>query len=145
MPFIIKVISVALEYGMLFFLLFFVFRLMGYMSQELRAQRRKIRKTPTATVFLKVIQTNDERLRGKTFPLTSQVSIGRGSDNDISVRDNYVSHHHALITRQKNRYVIEDLKSANHTFVNDAPLFGKAYLRPGDIIRVGLLTLEFGR
>jgi len=37
------------------------------------------------------------------------------------------------------------LGSVNHTYVNGQPLEGRAYLKPGDEIRVGMVTLRFER
>ena len=41
--------------------------------------------------------------------------------------------------------MIEDLGSVNHTYVNGQVLQGKAYLKPGDMIRIGMVTLKFER
>ena len=71
--------------------------------------------------------------------------VGRGRDNHIVIPEGYVSHHHAQIYRHGNQYVIEDLGSINHTYVNGQILEGRAYLRPGDKIRIGLVTLRFER
>jgi pSer/pThr/pTyr-binding forkhead associated (FHA) protein len=51
--------------------------------------------------------------------------VGRSADNDISVKDKFVSRKHLKIQRREDKYVIEDLKSTNGTFVN-----GKQ-IRPG--------------
>jgi len=44
-----------------------------------------------------------------------------------------------------NLYVIEDLNSVNHTYLNDQILTKKAYLQSGDIIKIGLVTFKFER
>ena len=41
--------------------------------------------------------------------------------------------------------VMADLGSINHTYVNGQILEGRAYLRLGDKIRIGLVTLRFER
>ena len=61
------------------------------------------------------------------------------------VPDAYVSHHHAQITARGNQYVLEDLGSRNHTYVNGAEIDGRTYLTPGDIIRIGFVSLKFER
>ena len=50
-----------------------------------------------------------------------------------------------MISLVNNQYVIEDLKSVNHTYVNDQILSGRAYLQTGDIIRIGMATFRFER
>lgn len=46
------------------------------------------------------------------------ISIGRSSDNDIQIRDDYVSRNHFVIWQSGNRYFLKDLGSGNGTFVN---------------------------
>jgi pSer/pThr/pTyr-binding forkhead associated (FHA) protein len=41
------------------------------------------------------------------------------------------------------RWWLEDLGSTNGTFVNDARVTGRAPLRNGDVIQVGLVTARF--
>ena len=44
--------------------------------------------------------------------------VGRSADNDISVKDKFVSRKHLKILKKENKNIIEDLKSTNGTFVN---------------------------
>jgi pSer/pThr/pTyr-binding forkhead associated (FHA) protein len=77
---------------------------------------------------------------GQVFPLTQEtVTIGRGEDNVIVLADPKVSSQHATITWQAETgsYVIEDLGSAEGTYVNERPVEGPQPLRHGDVIRVG--------
>ena len=142
----IKISSVALQYGMLIALLLFLLRIVGFMRYDLRGISRQLRKTAAAPkgALLEVAAAGDDSLVGTRFAVSGELSIGRAADNDIVLNDNYVSHHHAIVMRRKNLYVIEDLGSVNHTYVNDKELKGRAYLKPGDTIRIGLATLVFG-
>lgn len=45
-------------------------------------------------------------------------TIGRSSDNDIAMKDGYVSRRHLKITKRGENYFIMDLGSRNGTFVN---------------------------
>ena len=79
----------------------------------------------------------------------SKMRIGRSSDNEIVVEDDSVSGHHAIITIQKQAdvndakiYVIEDLGSTNHTYVNNKEISSQQ-LNDGDIIRIGRTRLKF--
>ena len=49
------------------------------------------------------------------------------------------------LAKKYNLYVIEDLGSANHTFVNDKMIEGRQYLQSGDIISIGTAAMEFVR
>ena len=95
--------------------------------------------------MLTVTESGDASLQGRRFAFSEEISIGRGAENDIVINDTYVSHHHAVISLVNNQYVIEDLKSVNHTYVNDQLLSGRAYLQTGDQIRIGMATFRFER
>lgn len=145
MAFFIKAISVVLEYGMLFWLLYFVSRSIRYMWKDMKKRGGELsrRGGVAGEAILTVVDSRDGQQMGRRFSLSEEIAIGRGPDNDIVVSDNFVSHHHAVVFHRNNLYVIEDLGSRNHTYVNDRQLKGKAYLRPGDLIRIGFLTMRF--
>ena len=71
--------------------------------------------------------------------------MGRGEDNDVVIPEGFVSHHHAVIYQHGSQYVIEDLGSVNHTYVNDQMMEGRAFIKPGDLVRIGIVTLRFER
>lgn len=85
-------------------------------------------------------------LEGETFlevPVArDKLLIGRHSFNDISLRDNSVSRHHAIIVPDGGAWVIVDLNSTNGTAVNDRPVRQQA-LSDGDEIRIGRFDLLF--
>jgi pSer/pThr/pTyr-binding forkhead associated (FHA) protein len=71
----------------------------------------------------------------------SEISIGRGTKNDIQIDNLGVSNEHAKIIRHSGHYTIEDLKSTNGTFLNEKQIT-KANLSPNDIVTIGKHTLE---
>ncbi len=81
---------------------------------------------------------------GRTFRIdTPTVTIGRGPV-DVALNATDVSRSHArLYRRGVEGYAIEDLGSANKTYVNGQPLTTSVTLRPGDRIRVGETVLVF--
>ncbi len=77
------------------------------------------------------------------IPLEStQMSVGRGLNNDIILEDTRVSRHHAQLRYRARRFWISDLGSTNGTFVNGEQIEEKA-LRDGDVISLGGLELTF--
>ena len=131
---------------MLFWLLYFVSRAVKYIWQDVKVTERDLARQGKGTAgeaMLTVVGSGDPSQVGRRFAFGDEISIGRDSDNDIRISDSFVSHHHAVIFMRNNLYIIEDLGSKNHTFVNDRQLRGKVYLRTGDLIRIGFLTLRF--
>ncbi len=71
------------------------------------------------------------------------VSIGRGTDNGLVLRDGRVSRHHARLNLRQGRLVLTDLGSTNGTRVNGVSI-SEVALGEGDRIQVGdtILVVE---
>ena len=71
-------------------------------------------------------------------------SIGRSAASDIVLKsDDYVSGHHAKLTRHGGLLYVEDAGSTNGTYVNDRKTVGATPLRSGDRVRVGSTTFRY--
>lgn len=82
-------------------------------------------------------------LSGDIFEVTKDdVTLGRGSNNDIVISDPAISRTHCQIRREGNGYVIQDANSANGTYINDERIALPYILRDGDEIRVGETRLR---
>jgi pSer/pThr/pTyr-binding forkhead associated (FHA) protein len=71
------------------------------------------------------------------------VSIGRDPASDIFLDNTGISRAHARIERTPGGYVIEDLGSANGTFVNDKHV-EREYVGHDDVVRIGKFALWMG-
>jgi hypothetical protein len=80
----------------------------------------------------------------KRYPITNTLwRIGRGTDNEMTLRDSSVSRRHAEIDRDKGDvFTIIDLDSTNGVYVNNKKI-SKHVLREGDIIEIGDINLRF--
>lgn len=74
-------------------------------------------------------------LRG---PLTT---IGRDAGCEVTLPDTSVSRHHAQVVRQASGLYVQDLDSQNGTLLNGQPVLAPTQLHPGDLLRVGEVTL----
>ena len=66
--------------------------------------------------------------------------VGRGTDNDIVVRDERVSRHHGQFTARHGVLVYTDLDSTNGSLVNGVRV-REVGLGVGDVVRLGRATL----
>jgi pSer/pThr/pTyr-binding forkhead associated (FHA) protein len=73
---------------------------------------------------------------GKTFPVSSEVTVGREGDNTIVLLDSTVSRRHARFQPSPEGVKVEDLKSATGVFVNEQRVSDRA-LEHGDTVRIG--------
>lgn len=72
------------------------------------------------------------------FPLDKEeVRVGRTVDNDIRIDDTTVSRHHAVIRREGNAFIVEDLGSSNGTSVGGKRITGPTRVTPGTAIAFG--------
>jgi FHA domain len=75
---------------------------------------------------------------GQIYELDSpEVSIGRDIANDIVINDVEVSRKHARLTREGDRYKIEDLNSTNGTYIDGQRLIGPHLMAIGEVIMFG--------
>ncbi|HSG32633.1 MAG TPA: FHA domain-containing protein [Thermodesulfobacteriota bacterium] len=71
-----------------------------------------------------------------------EITIGRGSENDIVINNPAVSRHHATIFTNVNTVVIVDSGSTNGTFVNNNRVMEKQ-LDVGDEIIIGKMIIRY--
>ena len=70
-------------------------------------------------------------------------TIGRDDSNQVALKDRFISKRHARIYKEKNNYYIEDLNSANGTFLNGNKLINSARLNDKDLIDIGQIEFMF--
>jgi pSer/pThr/pTyr-binding forkhead associated (FHA) protein len=80
---------------------------------------------------------------GRQIDLDRPVVIGRAPEVDLVLEDGQVSRHHARVSpADDGSAVVEDLESANGTFVNHNELHGPARLDPSDELLIGVTLIE---
>ncbi len=101
-------------------------------------ERRAGRRTPTTLRITKGKQA------GLTMSLGNQLKIGRSTDCQLILDDDYVSTRHARIYRSGEGYLVEDLGSTNGTYLNNERLSSPAPFTTADTLRIGrtLLVVE---
>jgi len=79
-------------------------------------------------------------LKGRT------IHIGRSPENDIQIRDNFVSRRHLELYKKGEKYFIKDLNSANGTFVNGKKIVSEVGrgVKEGDTIVIGMTLICLG-
>jgi len=78
-----------------------------------------------------------------TFPLRSEINLGREKGNAVVVADQKVSRHHANLTPIDETFIITDLGSANGTYVNGVLIAQPTRLKNNDRIGIGDTTFLF--
>ena len=95
--------------------------------------------------YLKLINRKDSlpyRIK-EAYTLSDTITLGRNNDNDIVLKDPYISNQHAKIILDENFYFLEDFDSANGTYLNGDRLMDAIKLRNGDRIKLGQVEFLF--
>lgn len=90
---------------------------------------------------LYVVNGSDE---GRSFDLKGDtIYIGRSPDNDIQIKDRFVSRKHLRIFRKGSKYFIKDLRSKNGTFINGKQILSgvEFELKKGLTIAIGMSVI----
>ncbi len=81
---------------------------------------------------------------GKRIEITKKLTVmGRHPECDVNIEVGAVSRQHARIEMVGDRFVLEDLKSRNGTFLNGQLLDNPAELQDGDLIRICDMEYSF--
>jgi pSer/pThr/pTyr-binding forkhead associated (FHA) protein len=90
----------------------------------------------TLTVTKGPARTRSIRLRA------AETIIGRSRDCDVCIPSAEVSRRHCLLALSGSKLTVEDLTSANGTFLNDQRVTGIQTVQSGDQLRIGPLTFS---
>jgi pSer/pThr/pTyr-binding forkhead associated (FHA) protein len=83
---------------------------------------------------------------GLEVPLPAEIlTIGRSSESDLVVRDDYTSTHHARLVKESNGWKIEDLDSTNGTTLAGKRVTVSTIVPLNTPVTIGTTTFELRR
>lgn len=102
--------------------------------------RTVLKPARTAMAWLEALDAENTR-----FDIDkTAVRIGRKPDNDIVIKNDSVSGHHAEIIRRGEQFTITDLDSPNHVYINNKRV-EKSNLEHNDLLELGEVRFRFLR
>jgi len=81
-------------------------------------------------------------LKGRSFPLGEEVTVGRAAGCQVTIDDTYASQLHARVFLRDGQVFVEDLGSTNGTYLNRRKVTGPMQLQRGDKLQIGNTVLE---
>jgi hypothetical protein len=139
--FVAKWAAIVLFYAILLVLVVGVYREMSRGAP----QEKPVSMLPSGR--LRIVSAGDDYriMPGMLLDLKTENRLGAEKDNDIILRDSYVSGYHAYIRWDGSAWWIEDLNSRNGTRVNQQPIPPRVPRRmnSGAILHMGDVELEF--
>ena len=134
------------KYVLVVIIYIFIFRVVKLIYADIKmitAGESAIAMMPHIKLLTKVAG-KDGAAVADIYPLVRpHTLIGRAKKCEISLPDPFISSKHARLDKQKNSFYIEDLGSANGTYLNEMKLEGRAELQDGDRISIGKIDLVF--
>ena len=140
-----ELISQVLKYVFIIIIYLFIFSILRLMYLDIR--QMGTRGTSLENSYLKVVNRLDSLSfkMQEYYLLGGSVSLGRSSKNDIVIKDKFVSKNHLNITERNGIFYLEDLNSANGTYLNGEKVDAGTLieLQNGDKIGVGFIQFIF--
>lgn len=97
---------------------------------------------PAEAHGLLIVHSPLVRLLGEHFSLSGQLVLGRDAGCGLVLDVPDVSRRHARIHERRGRHFVDDLGSANGTFVDERRIT-TSELAPGSLLRVGSVVLKY--
>lgn len=99
---------------------------------------------PQREASLEVVDPGRAHLgRGERIGLTDGATVGRSAGNGVRIDEDSVSSQHAVFHHERGRWWLEDLGSTNGSYINERRISGRAPLRDGDLVQIGLVSTRF--
>jgi len=105
-----------------------------------RGSRRTAAKGKHAPPVLRLIAPAE--LRGRSFPLAEEITLGRAAGCQVTIDDTYASQLHARVFQREGKVYVEDLGSTNGTYLNRHKVTGPMVVQRGDKLQIGNTVLE---
>lgn len=103
------------------------------------------RTASNTAVATRLVITEGSR-EGMEMPLGGgPITIGRSSESNVVIRDDYTSTNHARLDLRAEGWVVTDLESTNGTFVNGQKVTSPVLVAEGTPITIGTTTFELRR
>ena len=100
---------------------------------------------PAGPVATRLVITEGAR-EGMEMPLGGgPITIGRSSESNVVIRDDYTSTHHARLDLRADGWLLTDLESTNGTFVNGQKVTAPVTVAERTPITIGTTTFELRR
>ncbi len=137
-----ELLSTVFKYIYVFIIFYFIYNIIRMIYLDISGAEMSGKESDT---YLKLINRK-EQLTFKVmeqYYLSDSVTIGRDDSNDIVLKDRFISKEHAQIIRDEGIYFLEDLGSANGTFLNGQEIKDAIELKDKDIIDIGQVEFLF--
>jgi len=137
-----NIFSLIFKYLFIFIIYYFMFSIIRLIYLDIKGIKASPLEKDT---YLKLINRKDSlpfKIQ-EVYNLEDSITIGRSNENDVIIKDPYISKKHLSIVKDEEEYYLEDLNSANGTYLNGDRLMDAVKLKNGDRIQFGQIEFLF--
>lgn len=137
-----NILSLVFKYLFILIIYLFMFSIIRLIYLDIKGMGLS---TYVKDTYLKLINQKDTlpfKIK-EVYSLEEDITIGRSKNNTITIKDPYISKNHLSIVKDEGDYYLEDLGSANGTYVNGDRIMDVVRLKNGDTIRLGQVDFIF--
>ncbi len=135
-------LSIIFKYFFVFIIYMFIFVIIRMIYLDIRAMETRQNDSATYIKLLNRLDSLPYRVED-SYSIEDELTLGRGKDNSIVIKDPYISKHHFKISKDEGQYFIVDLESSNGTYLNRTRISDASRIANGDVIGVGELEFIF--
>lgn len=137
-----NVLSILFKYIFIVIIYMFIFSIIRLIYLDIKNIKGV---TSDENAYLKLINRLDSlpyKIKDH-YSIGNRLTLGRKGDNDIIVKDPFVSKYHLQIMEDEGDFFLEDLNSANGSFLNGEKIQDAIKLMNGDRITIGNVEFLF--
>lgn len=137
-----NILAIFLKYIFIVIIYLFIFSIIRMIYLDISGMKEITLEDKS---YLRLINTRDSLSFkiNEHYIIDKEIRLGRHRDNDIVVKDPFVSKRHFKIIEDEEEYFLEDLNSANGTFLNRDKISDVVKLESRDIIKAGKVEFLF--
>ena len=135
-------LSISFKYVFVIIIYLFIFVIIRMIYLDIRSMETMSNEGGAYLKLLNRLDSLPYRIND-SYPLGEKLSLGRSSENDVVIKDPFISKKHFNIIKDEEQFFIEDLGSSNGTYLNKQKLTDAGKLVNGDIIGIGELEFIF--
>lgn len=137
-----EIISLLFKYIFIIIIYMFIFSIIRLIYLDIKNMNFKDLE---AEIYLKLINRKDSipYKIDEYYPIEDRLTLGRRGENDIVIKDKFISKEHFKIVEDEGEYYLEDLNSKNGTQLNGQIMEDTAKLNNNDVIKIGNIEFLF--
>lgn len=137
-----NILAIFLKYIFIIIIYLFIFSIIRMIYLDIKGMRGVVLEN---AAYLKLVNRRDSlsfKIK-EYYTIDEGIMLGRHRNNDIVVKDGFISKKHFQIVKDEDEYFLEDMGSANGTYLNKEKILDIVKLENGDLIRVSQIQFLF--